>query len=228
MSDVFISYARKNRDHVRQIADGLTADGYSLWWDAALTASDNYAVKIEQALEATKSVVVCWSEQAKESLWVRAEATEALDRDKLIQLKLDESRMPLPFNVLNMIAFDGWNGERTAPEWKELEGEVGAMTDRLNPADSGPPDGSDNAKLTRETPPELKQRLQGLGPVAAFGFGLVILTVLISAMTVMLGEDLIELGLYRTLTLTGFGAACFGAVLVFWRFTRTAIATRRS
>lgn len=224
MSDVFISYARKNRDHVRQIADGLTADGYSLWWDTALQASDNYAIKIEKALEATKSVVVCWSEQAKESLWVRAEATEALDRGKLIQLKLDESRMPLPFNVLNMIAFNGWNGERTAPEWAELEGEVSTMTGRPNAPDGG----SSDAKLTRDAPPELKQRLQGLGPVGAIGFGLVILTVLISAMTVMLGEDLVDLGLYRTLTLTGFGAACFGAVLVFWRFTRTAIATRRS
>jgi hypothetical protein len=224
MTDVFISYARKNRDRVRQIADGLTDDGYSLWWDTALKASDNYAIKIEQALEATKSVVVCWSEQAKESLWVRAEATEALDRNKLIQLKLDDSRMPLPFNVLNMIAFNGWNGKRAAPEWTELEGEIGEMTGQHNATNSN----AGKAILTRDAPPELKQRLQGLGPVAMIGFGLVVLTLLISAMTVMLGEGLVELGLYRTLTLTGFGAACLGAVLVFWRFTRTAIATRRS
>ncbi|MEM8696515.1 MAG: toll/interleukin-1 receptor domain-containing protein [Pseudomonadota bacterium] len=224
MTDIFLSYARKNRDRVAAIADGLSDGGYDLWWDTALKAGDNYALKIEQALDATKSVVVCWSQQAKESLWVRAEATEALDNDKLIQLKLDESRMPLPFNILNMIAFDGWNGERTAPEWTALEGEVDQMTGRTE-------DGrvqTEDSMLTREMPPELKQRLQGLGPVATIGFGLVVLTVFISAMTVMLGENLVELGLYRTLTLTGFGAACLGAMLVFWRFTRTAIATRRS
>ncbi|QLC26281.1 toll/interleukin-1 receptor domain-containing protein [Parasphingopyxis algicola] len=222
MTDVFISYARKNRERVRTIAEGLTDHGYSLWWDTALKASDNYAIKIEKALDATRSVVVCWSQQAKESLWVRAEATEALDNDKLIQLKLDESRMPLPFNVLNMIAFDGWNGERTAPEWTELERAVGEKAGRHSGGTGG------ETELTREAPPELKQRLQGLGPVATIGFGLVVLTVLISTMTVMLGEDLVELGLYRSLSLAGFGAACLGALLVFWRFTRTAIATRRS
>ncbi|MGP1284228.1 MAG: toll/interleukin-1 receptor domain-containing protein [Parasphingopyxis sp.] len=222
MTDVFISYARKNRDRVGTLADGLTDDGYSIWWDTALKASDNYAIKIEKALEATKSVVVCWSQEAKESLWVRAEATEALDNDKLIQLKLDESRMPLPFNILNMIAFDGWNGERTAPEWTELERAVGEKAGRHTCHTGGAAD------RTHEAPAELGQRLQGLGPVATIGFGLVVLTVLVSAMTVMLGEDLVELGLYRSLTLAGFGAACLGAFLIFWRFTRTAIATRRS
>lgn len=224
MTDVFLSYARKNRERVRLIADGLTDDGYSLWWDTSLKAGDNYGIKIEQALAVTKTVVVCWSEQAKESLWVRAEATEALDNDKLIQLKLDESRMPLPFNVLNIISFAGWNGKRIAPEWSKLEGEIGEKTGRR----SAPGDERAEARLTREAPAELKQRLQGLGPVASVGIGLVLLTVFISTMTVMLGDDLIELGLYRTLTLAGFGAACLGALMVFWRFTRTAIATRQS
>jgi hypothetical protein len=219
MTDVFISYARKNRERVKQVADGLNGSGYELWWDTALKAGDNYAIKIEEALARTKSVVVCWSEQAKESLWVRAEATEALDNDKLIQLRLDESRMPLPFNVLHMIPFSGWNGARDADEWSELDGRIGAMTGRPAP-EAG-------ISISTEAPPELKQRLQGLGPTATIGFGLVLLTALISGLTVMLGEEIIELGLYRTVTLAGFGAAVLGSVLVFWRFTRTAMATRR-
>lgn len=221
MTDIFISYARKNRERVRLIADGLAETGYDLWWDTALRAGDNYALKIEKALDATKSVVVCWSRQAKESLWVRAEATEALDNDKLIQLKLDDSRMPLPFNILNMIPFDGWNGERAAPEWSALEKEVDIMTGRDG-------DRLEVAALTRKAPAELTQRLQGFGSIAAIGFGLVMLIAIISAMTILLGEDIAALGFYRTLTLTGFGAACLGATLIFWRFTRTAIASRRS
>lgn len=221
MTDIFLSYARKNRDRVSKIADGFVDGGYDLWWDTALRAGDNYAQKIENALDATKSVVVCWSEQAKQSLWVRAEATEALDNDKLIQLKLDESRMPLPFNVINMIPFDAWNGQRSAPEWSQLEQEVGEKTGRRQPTQ--PTD-----QLSREAPPELRQRLQGLGPVATAGFGLLFVSLLVASLTVMLGEGLIELELYRTMTLAGFGAACVGAALVFWRFSRTAIATRRS
>ena len=223
MTDIFLSYARKNRDRVGQIAAGFTNGGYDLWWDTALRAGDNYALKIEKALDATKSVVVCWSQQAKESLWVRAEATEALDNDKLIQLKLDESRMPLPFNVLNMIPFDGWSGDTSAPEWAQLEQEVGEKTGR-----HGTQPTAGGATLSREAPPELRQRLQGLGPVAATGFAMLILTLAVATLTLLLGEGLIELGLYRTLTLSGFGAACLGAILVFWRFGRTAIATRRS
>jgi hypothetical protein len=218
MTDVFISYARKNRERVRQVADGMTDSGYSLWWDTALKAGDNYALKIEKALAETKSVVVCWSDQAKESLWVRAEASEALDHEKLIQIRLDESRMPLPFNVLHMIPFAGWNGTRQAKEWAELENRVGVMTGR-EVADF---------EIAPEASPELAQRLQGLGPVATIGFGLVLLTTLISALTVLLGQDLVELGLYRTLSLAGFGAAIFGSVLVFWKFTRTALASRQS
>ncbi|MBC2776946.1 toll/interleukin-1 receptor domain-containing protein [Parasphingopyxis marina] len=218
MTDVFISYARKNRDRVRQVADGITDSGYSLWWDTALKAGDNYALKIEKALAETKSVVVCWSEQAKESLWVRAEASEALDHDKLVQIRLDESRMPLPFNVLHMIPFAGWNGSRQSREWSELEGRVGVMTGR-EVADF------ENAAGAA---PELAQRLQGLGPVATIGFGLVLLTTLISALTILLGQDLVELGLYRTVSLAGFGAALLGSVLVFWKFTRTALASRQS
>lgn len=219
MADVFVSYARKNKDRVQLIADGLDESGYSLWWDTALKAGDNYAVKIEKEIGEARSVVVCWSEQAKESLWVRAEATEALDNDKLVQLKLDESRMPLPFNVIQIIEFQGWTGNREAAEWRQLDGRVGTMTGRNAP---------EGVEITSEAPAELKQRLQGLGPVAAIGFGLVLVTALIAAMTVMLGEDMVDLGLYRSLTLAGFGAACLGAILVFWRFARTYNATRRS
>ena len=86
MTDIFLSYARKNRDRVSEIADGFTNGGYDLWWDTALRAGDNYAIKIEKALDATKSVVVCWSQQAKESLWARAEATEAAALSSRYQL----------------------------------------------------------------------------------------------------------------------------------------------
>ncbi len=217
MTDVFISYARKNRDRVEKVATGFETGGYDLWWDKALQAGDNYAMKIEKALGEAKSVVVCWSQQAKDSLWVRAEATEALDNDKLVQIKLDESRMPLPFNVLQMIPFDKWNGKRQSPEWSALESEVDAMTGRAAGGEA----------MTREPPKELKQRFQGLGPVAATGFALVLLTATIAALTILLGEEMVALGAFRSLSLAAFGAAALGALLVGRKFLRTAFATRQ-
>lgn len=220
MADLFLSYSRKNEKRAALIADGLGESGHSLWWDNALKAGDNYALRIEQEIALAKGVVVCWSRHAKESLWVRAEATEALDTGKLVQLKLDDSRMPLPFNMLQMIEFAGWNGGRDTTEWRKLADDVVAKTGGASsPMDAAPAD---------EAPVELKQRFQGLGPVAAIGVGLTLLTALIALATVMLGEDMLDIGLYRSLTLAGFGAASLGAILVFWRVLRTTLASRRS
>lgn len=218
MADVFVSYARKNRERVGDIAGGLADSGYSLWWDTALKAGENYAVRIEKEIAGAGSVVVCWSDQAKESLWVRAEATEALDHDKLVQLRLDEARLPLPFNVVETIAFAGWNGSRQSPEWSALDGRVGRLNGRPLP---------EGVAVTAEPPPELKARLQGFGPVAALGIGMILATLAVAAATVLLGEEMIDLGLYRSLAFACFGAACLGAALIAWRFTRTALATRR-
>lgn len=220
MADVFISYAHKDRESVDDIANGLNASGHSLWWDPALKAGDNYAQKIEKEIASAKGVVVCWSKHARDSLWVRAEATEALDFDKLVQLKLDDSRLPLPFNIIQMVSFANWDGSRNAAEWRTLDREIGAKTGR-DPTGSTP-------QTEGDAPPELKQWLQGLAPVAMAGIGLTLLTALIALATIMLGEEMVDLGLYRTLALSGFGAATLGAILVSWRFARTVLATRRS
>jgi hypothetical protein len=216
MAELFISYARKNRDRVGGIADGLAEDGYSLWWDKQLKSGEDYGLLIEREIAEARGVVVCWSAQAKDSLWVRAEATEALDTDKLVQLKLDEARPPLPFNIVELVDFAGWGGTRAEPSWRELDGRVGRLTGR-----------HEGAVLTDEPPSELvNQRFQGLGPVAAIGVALILVTALVAGATIMLGEGMLDPGLYRIATLTGFAAALVGAAFVVWRFARTAIATR--
>ncbi|MEA3047511.1 MAG: hypothetical protein QOJ53_1843, partial [Sphingomonadales bacterium] len=97
MADVFVSYSRANRDRVAGVSDGLAATGYSVWWDQQLLPSDDYAMLIEREIDAARCVVVAWSQTARQSLWVRAEANEALDKGKLVQINLDGARLPLPF-----------------------------------------------------------------------------------------------------------------------------------
>src|SRR6185436_8640030 len=127
MADVFLSYARATRPRIAQIGDALEGGGYSLWWDKALNASDDYAMVIEAQLDAAACVVVAWSTQARQSLWVRAEANEALDSGKLVQINLDGTRLPLPFSVLHFLDFTRWRGERHGTPWSEFDARVGGM-----------------------------------------------------------------------------------------------------
>src|SRR5437868_3448171 len=127
MADVFLSYARATQKRIAEIGGALESGGYSLWWDRALNASDDYAMVIEAELDAAGCVVVAWSAQARQSLWVRAEANEALDSGKLVQIKLDEARLPLPFSVLQFLDFARWRGERQGNPWSEFDARVGKM-----------------------------------------------------------------------------------------------------
>src|SRR5437868_7609509 len=130
MADVFVSYSRLNRDRIVTVSDNLEETGYSVWWDRALAPGDDYALLIEEQIDASKCVVVAWSETARQSLWVRAEANEALDAGKLVQINLDRTRLPLPFSALNFVDFSAWGGIRTEECWSTLDR-------RGRPADDG-------------------------------------------------------------------------------------------
>lgn len=47
MADVFISYARADRDAAVAIAAGLQARGLSAWWDSDLSGGENFSRRIE-------------------------------------------------------------------------------------------------------------------------------------------------------------------------------------
>ena len=61
MSDIFISYARPDRDRARQMAEALEQRGWSVWWDHEIPPGRNFDDVIEEALGAASCVVVLWS-----------------------------------------------------------------------------------------------------------------------------------------------------------------------
>jgi hypothetical protein len=124
MADVFVSYSRANRDRITGVSDAIEASGYSVWWDRRLTPSDDYAMLIEREISAAPAVVVAWSETARQSLWVRAEANEALDAGQLVQISLDGAKLPLPFTMLHFLDFTRWGGERAGEPWGEFHARV--------------------------------------------------------------------------------------------------------
>ena len=128
MSDVFVSYARSTERQAHQIADALRAAGYEVWRDDQLPAHRSYGEVIEERLKAAKAVVVLWSLEAIGSQWVRAEADMAREAGTLVQLTVDGSLPPIPFNQIQCADLRGWDGETDSPGWRKVEGSIATLT----------------------------------------------------------------------------------------------------
>jgi hypothetical protein len=101
---------------VQPIADRLTSLGYSLWWDRHLRSGQGFVDEIEGQLDAASAVLAIWSVNARNSTYVYAEVSRALDADKLLQLRLDDVRLPPPFESLQVADMSGGKSE-----WGKLE-----------------------------------------------------------------------------------------------------------
>ncbi|NJN50907.1 MAG: TIR domain-containing protein, partial [Gammaproteobacteria bacterium] len=130
MSDVFVSYARSSATLAQRVAQSLRAAGFSVWRDDELPAHQAYADVIERELRAAKAVVVLWSNDAAKSQWVRAEADVARQAGTLVQVRLDQCALPLPFDQVQCADLRGWTGDRQAHGWKSV---VMSVTSLLNP-----------------------------------------------------------------------------------------------
>lgn len=100
MSDVFISYAREDRQLAQALASDLAARGFAVWWDAALLGSDDYQDVILEALGKAKAAIVIWTKHSAKSRFVRDEARFALHLEKLVAVKtaeLDVFAIPFGF-----------------------------------------------------------------------------------------------------------------------------------
>ena len=99
---IFISYSKADPEPTRALADFLTAQGYSVWWDTNLTSGEVFREVIDRELAAADAVIVIWSAHSVASNWVVSEADDAARRGKLITLRnsdLEPWRIPKPYNT---------------------------------------------------------------------------------------------------------------------------------
>jgi len=107
VADVFLSYARPSANEAKRIASALREEGYTVWFDDELPAHRAYADVIAAELDAAKAILVLWSNEAARSQWVRSEANRAREKDRLVQVRLDEVRLPMPFDQIQCAQMDG-------------------------------------------------------------------------------------------------------------------------
>jgi adenylate cyclase len=125
MSDVFISYARSTAPQALAVSEALRALGYSVWRDEDLPSHRAYSDVIEEQLTSAKAVLVIWSGEAVKSQWVRSEADRARAENKLVQLALDDARLPMPFDQIQCADLKGWTGKTDHPAWGKVVASIG-------------------------------------------------------------------------------------------------------
>jgi hypothetical protein len=109
-ASIFISYAHADREHADRLASRLSAVGYSVWWDRHIRTGRHFDQVIETAHAMARLVIVLWSKHSVSSDWVRAEASRALEDNKLLPVKIDEVRPPLRFAQIQAANLVGWDG----------------------------------------------------------------------------------------------------------------------
>jgi len=120
VANVFISYERSAEAIARAVTEALARHGHEIWSDALISPHQDYADAIQEHLQAAEVVVVLWSQSAAASQWVRAEADYARENNKLVQVILDESTPPMPFNRIQCARLRGWTGNPNDPEWLKV------------------------------------------------------------------------------------------------------------
>jgi hypothetical protein len=134
-ADVFISYRRDQREQVLVIAEKLQELGLSVWFDARLEAGTSFDEEINREVRSAKAVFVCWSPEAVQSRWVRAEASIGLERDVLVAAFLTPTELMPPYNLVHAADLQGWRGEQNASAWLDLLTRIGRLTGKSDLAD---------------------------------------------------------------------------------------------
>ena len=141
MADVFISYARSTASEAQRVARALEGLGYEVWVDVALPTHRAYSDVIEEQLHAAAAVVVIWSPDAAKSEWVRSEANRGRSEQKLVQIAVERTRLPMPFDQIHCADLSDWTGDADHLGWKAVIASIRVLVE-----------GKDDARREDRTP----------------------------------------------------------------------------
>lgn len=123
MTDVYIAYAREDRESVRMLSEMLRFEGWDVWMDPEGPSMDNSAA-VDLKLGSAGAILVVWSGYSRGSEYVRSEAATGLYKNKLIQVRIDGAAPPRPFDQVEVVDIGLWSGERDDPNWRKIIGSV--------------------------------------------------------------------------------------------------------
>ena len=94
--------------------------GYEVWWDDEPPVHRPFAPILQERLDTAKAILVIWSSDAVDSDYVRGEAEAGRSARKLVQISIDGTVPPLPFNQTQYADLNGWDGATDVPGWRKV------------------------------------------------------------------------------------------------------------
>ena len=120
MADIFISYARSDRARVAPLVAAIEARGWSVWWDPAIAAGQQFDDQIDAELQAASAVLVVWTATSVASRWVRGEARDAAERGILVPVRFDDARLPIDVRAIQTTDLDKWGEDPASAPFQDL------------------------------------------------------------------------------------------------------------
>lgn len=145
MADVFVSYARHDKARVAPLVAAIEAQGWSVWWDPAITPGQEFDQQIVTELKAAAAVLVVWTPSSVNSRWVRGEAREGADRGILVPVRFDSAELPIDVRAIHTTDLDGLAADEREKQIKEMLRALGTIVARERagrPARSSPAPGA--------------------------------------------------------------------------------------
>jgi len=119
MTDVYLAYAREDRESARILSEMLQFEGWDVWLDPS-EPSPAASAAVDMKLASAGAIIVVWSGYSRHADYVRSDAATGLYKNKLIQVSLDSDGAPTPFNQIDAIDLRGWSGERDNLQWRRV------------------------------------------------------------------------------------------------------------
>lgn len=138
MTDVFISYKRRWRPQVEEIARALRELGVDVWFDADLEPGSSFSSEISREIRTARSVLACLTNDAfphggDEHGWVLGEATIGRDRKVLVAVTLEPTALDPPWNTVHVEDLSGFSPQALSADrshWQNVLGAIGRHLDR--------------------------------------------------------------------------------------------------
>jgi adenylate cyclase len=130
MADVFVSYARSDKARVAPLVAAIEAKGWSVWWDPAIAAGQQFDDQIDAELQAASAVLVVWTPTSVASRWVRGEARDAAERGILVPARFEDARLPIDVRAIQTTDLDKWGEDPASAPFQDLLRSLGAVIKR--------------------------------------------------------------------------------------------------
>ena len=130
MSDIFISYAREDKERAQDLAEVFAQQNWTVWWDKVIPPGKKYSDVIADQLASAKAVVVLWSPSAVASDWVKDEAQEGARRNRLIPAMIEQTTIPYGYRQLQTADLSRWDGLASHPEMQAVLQGIARLIDK--------------------------------------------------------------------------------------------------